>query len=159
MEQQYIVRPIGVIRAGSEGFRLELEPEYCPALEGLEGYSHLQVLWWFDRCDNAPSRAKRWESKPYTNAPDRLGTFATRAPERPNPLALSCAGILGLDRKRGVVALDYLDAEDSSPVLDLKPYVPSLDRVERPAVPDWCAHWPECVEKSGDFDWAREFLF
>ena len=144
MEQQYIIRPIGVIRAGSEGFRLELEPEYCPALEGLEGYSHLQVLWWFE---------------PYTNAPDRLGTFATRAPERPNPLALSCAGILGLDRKRGVVALDYLDAEDSSPVLDLKPYVPSLDRVERPAVPDWCAHWPKCVEKSGDFDWAREFLF
>lgn len=159
MENKYFVQPIGVIRVDEQGFRVELEEEYIPCLEGLEGYGHLQVLWWFHRCDNAASRAKRWESRPYAQAPDRLGTFATRTPERPNPLALSCAGVVGMDAARGVVRLDYLDAEDGSPVLDLKPYVPSLDRVEDPAVPDWCAHWPGCVEAGGDFDWEKEFLF
>ena len=88
-----------------------------------------------------------------------LGAFATRTPERPNPIALSCARVTHLDRERGVVGLDYLDAEEGSPVLDLKPYLPSLDRVERPVMPAWCAHWPDSVEKSGDFDWEKEFNF
>lgn len=159
MKNEYILKPVGRIRVDDQGFRIVLEREYIPCLEGLEGYGHLQVIWWFHCCDNAPSRARRWEDKPYAKAPDRLGTFATRAPERPNPLALSCAGVTGLDAGKGVVWLDYLDADDGSPVLDLKPYVPSLDRVEAPNLPAWCAHWPGCVEASGAFDWEKEFLF
>ena len=83
--------------------------------------------------------------------------LASLPPVRPGgPLALSCAGIIGLDEENGVIRLDYLDADDGSPVLDIKPYTPSLDRVEHPAVPVWCSHWPESVEASGDFDWERE---
>lgn len=48
-----------------------------------------------------------------------------------------------------------MDAEDGTPVIDIKPYTPSFDRVESPIVPDWCASWPKDVETSGDFGWKH----
>jgi len=59
----------------------------------------------------------------------------------------------------GVIGLAYIDADDQSPVLDIKPYTPSLDRAETPRVPEWCGHWPKNVESSSDFDWESEFNF
>lgn len=159
MEKQYTVAQIGVVRSGEDGFRVELRPEYRPAMAGLEGFGYVQLLWWFHRCDTPQARSVRTERRPYVHGPDVLGTFATRSPERPNPLALSCACVTGLDREAGVIELAYLDAEDGSPVLDVKPYVPSLDRVEAPGTPGWCAHWPASVEDSGGFDWSAEFNF
>ncbi|NMP38570.1 MAG: SAM-dependent methyltransferase [Clostridiales bacterium] len=150
---------IGRICADESGFSVKLAEEYIPALSGLEGFEYIQLLYWFDRCDNAISRAKLVESKPYTNGPEVVGTFATRSPERPNPIALSTAYVTYIDKENGVVGLAYTDALDGTPVLDIKPYTPSLDRVEKPAVPEWCAHWPDCVEESGEFDWAAEFNF
>ena len=64
-----------------------------------------------------------------------------------------------IDHENGLIRIAYIDADDGTPVLDLKPYTPSLDRVESPDVPDWCAHWPRSVEESGDFDWENEFNF
>ena len=88
-----------------------------------------------------------------------MGIFATRSPQRPNPIALSVAEILYIDHEAGVIYIAYADARQGSPVLDLKPYTPSLDRVEHPQVPDWCGHWPRSLEESGDFDWENEFNF
>jgi len=88
-----------------------------------------------------------------------MGVFATRAPQRPNPIALSTAHVTYIDLARAVIGLAYIDAAPGSPVLDIKPYTPSLDRVARPSVPGWCAHWPVCVEDSGAFDWQSEFNF
>lgn len=48
---------------------------------------------------------------------------------------------------------------NNSPVLDIKPYIPSLDRVENPIVPDWCQHRPKSYEESGGFDRESEFNF
>ena len=155
----FTLSPIGAVRADEDGFRIELMQEYRNALIGLEGFSHLNILWWFSGCDNAQSRACLTEAQPYTNGPAVLGSFATRSPERPNPIALSCAYVTGIDRENGVVRLAYIDADDGTPVLDLKPSTPSLDRVEQPSVPAWCAHWPHNVESSGDFDWGAEFNF
>ncbi len=67
-------------------------------------------------------------------------------------------GLVCVD-ENGVIGLAYIDADDKSPVLDIKPYTPSLDRVEQPEVPIWCKHWPKNVETSGDFDWESEFTF
>ena len=64
-----------------------------------------------------------------------------------------------MDKENAIVGLSYIDANDGTPVLDIKPYPPSLDRVESPAVPGWCAHWPRNIEGSGDFDWEKEFNF
>lgn len=152
-----MLNPIGKIRIGREGMRIEVEQKYTPALKELDGFSHLQVLWWFDGCDNASARNTLETEKPYKKGPDTLGIFATRSPYRPNPIGLSTARILAIDEENGIIQLAYLDAHEGSPVLDLKPYTPSLDRVENPHVPDWCAHWPQSLEESASFDWSNEF--
>lgn len=159
MENNFAVKQIGVIRADGNRFRLELSPAYKEALVGLEGFSYIHILWWFDGCDNPADRGVLSEEKPYTKGPDVLGTFATRAPQRPNPIALSCAYVTYVDVERGIIGLAYTDANDQSPVLDIKPYTPSFDRVEAPEVPAWCKHWPNNVETSGNFDWESEFNF
>lgn len=159
MDNNFIAKQIGMIRTDDNGFRLELNPEYRQALIGLDGFAYINILWWFSRCDNTVSRANLTGTKPYTNGPDILGAFATRSPERPNPIALSCAYVTYLNAESGVIGLAYIDADDQSPVLDIKPYTPSLDRVENPITPDWCAHWPKNIEVSGDFNWEDEFNF
>ena len=75
-----------------------------------------------------------------------MGIFATRSPIRPNPIALTAVEKLHIDYEKGVVQIAYIDANDGSPVLDIKPYTPSLDRIEAPEVPAWCAHWPKSLE-------------
>lgn len=150
------VHPIGRVECEDDEFRIALNPEYAPALRGLEGYSHLQVIWWFDRTEG---RGTLVEEQPYAKGPDELGVFATRSPMRPNPIAVSSVGIAYVDEAAATVGLYYIDAFPESPVLDLKPYTPSVDRVESPSVPEWCAHWPRSYEESGDFDWEAEFNF
>ena len=157
--QDISVTPIGVIAVREGETAIQLEKAYAPALTGLAGFSHAQVLWWFSGCDDAVSRAVRTEERPYKNGPETLGTFATRSPQRPNPIAVSTAAITYVDVENGVLGLAYIDAWDGSPALDVKPYTPSLDRVEYPRVPDWCADWPNSCETSGAFDWAAVFNF
>ncbi len=138
---------------------IRLQPEYIPALQALEGFSHLNILWWFSDFDNAQARRTLETQQPYKQAPATMGIFATRSPIRPNPIALTTAEVLDVDYKSGVIQVAYIDANDNTPGLDIKPYTPSLDRVEAPAVPEWCCHWPKSVESSGDFDWEGEFRF
>jgi tRNA (Thr-GGU) A37 N-methylase len=88
-----------------------------------------------------------------------MGIFATRSPVRPNPIALSTSQIIHINHNKGIIQVAYIDANDGSPVLDIKPYTPSLDRVEAPGVPEWCHHWPMSIEQSGAFDWENEFNF
>lgn len=153
------LQPIGKVSARGGKTAIVLDKTYAPALAGLEGFGCVQVLWWFSGCDNDDARSKLTVEKPYRNGPDVIGTFATRSPERPNPIALSSAFVTGIDYEGGIINLAYMDAFDGSPVLDIKPYTPSLDRVETPRVPGWCAHWPRSVEKSGTFNWEAEFNF
>lgn len=58
-----------------------------------------------------------------------------------------------------IKSVPSFDAEEATPLIDIKPYAPSVDRVTSPQVPAWCAHWPRDVETSGEFDWAAEFRF
>lgn len=150
--------PIGQITANDQGWLIELSPAFRAGLDGLDGFSHVQVLFWCHHVDTPALRQVLSSPQPYKHAPDQLGTFATRSPVRPNPIALTPAKILALDVERGVIHVEYLDAEDGSPVLDLKPYQPCLDRVREVRAPTWCAHWPEFMEDSATFDWASEFV-
>lgn len=88
-----------------------------------------------------------------------MGIFATRSPIRPNPIALSVVEIIAIDYENGIIQIAYVDANDQTPLLDMKPYTPSLDRVEVPSVPAWCSHWPKSIEASAHFDWGKEFNF
>lgn len=154
-----LLNSIGKIKVADEGMFIELNKEYIPALKAVEGFSHLDVLWWFDKCDNDEARSILEEKSPYKKGPSVLGIFATRSPFRPNPIALSVAQVIYIDYENGRIQIAYIDANDGTPILDLKPYTPSLDRVENPKVPEWCRHWPVSLEKSGEFDWQDEFNF
>ncbi|HIS51643.1 MAG TPA: tRNA (N6-threonylcarbamoyladenosine(37)-N6)-methyltransferase TrmO [Candidatus Onthomonas avicola] len=107
------------------------EPEYRnpDALRGIEGYSHLWLIWLFDA--NRPQR--RWQP---TVRPPRLGgnasvgVFATRSPYRPNPIGLSCVRLEGVERRAdcgAVLLVSGADLLDGTPILDIKPYLPYAD--------------------------------
>jgi len=157
-KQEFHVSPIGYVRAGEAGFCLQVEKEYRPALKGLEGFSHINVFWWCHLLDNEEQRKIVECEQPYKTAPAKMGIFATRSPLRPNPIALTPVFVARLDYNQGVIHTPYIDAEDGTPILDLKPYHPAVDRIRDAAVPDWCAHWPQWLEDSASFDWAAEFV-
>lgn len=157
--QGYSMSPIGYVRAGADGMALEIKPEYLPALRGLEGFSHVVVLWWAHLCDNPEYRAiLDWE-RPYRTAPAKLGIFATRSPVRPNPIVMTPVAVQQIDAERGLIRIPFIDAEDGTPIVDLKPYHPSADRIRDVGVPEWCRHWPQWYEDSASFDWSAEFTY
>ncbi|HED4271357.1 TPA: SAM-dependent methyltransferase [Klebsiella oxytoca] len=154
------IESIGEIAVNQRGYYLIIKPEYRTALTTLEFVPHIQVLWWFDQCDNSKSRNVLTVDQPYKDAPSKVGTFATRSAERPNPIALTCCKITYVDLTKGEVGLGYIDAENGSPLLDIKPYMPSFDRLEKIGKqPEWFSDWPDSIEKARDFDWGSVFKF
>jgi tRNA-Thr(GGU) m(6)t(6)A37 methyltransferase TsaA len=98
---------------------LEIEPEFEAGLTDIDGFSHLYVLWVFDR-------AKGFELVGTPPCDDRPhGVFASRSPRRPNPIALTVVELLRRDgRKLHVRGVDMLDG---TPILDIKPYLSNVD--------------------------------
>ncbi len=138
---------------------LRIDEAFRPALEGLVGFGHVVVVFWCHLADTNEFRGLLTCERPYTKGPDRLGIFATRSPARPNPIGITAVPVLEIDVAEGTVRIPFIDAEDGTPILDLKPYQPSLDRIRNVRTPDWCAHWPQWSEDSGTFDWAAESNF
>ena len=157
--QTFQVKPIGKVRDNEDGMLIEIDKKYIPALKALDGFTHLNILWWFSDFDEEEMRNVLEAPKPYKNSPETMGIFATRSPIGPNPIALSTVQVCRIDCEKGTIQITYIDANNDTPVLDIKPYTPSLDRVENPGVPDWCRHWPRSIEKSADFNWENEFNF
>lgn len=106
------------------------EPPYRvpEALRGIEGFSHLWLIWEFSQ-----SRREGWSPTvrpPRLGGNQRMGVFATRSPFRPNPIGLSCVGLEGveLDTPEGpVLHVSGADLVDGTPILDIKPYIPYAD--------------------------------
>jgi len=97
---------------------LEILPEFEPGLTDIEGFSHLFVIWTFDRSEGYELIG----SPPFDERPH--GVFATRSPRRPNPIALTVVELLGREgRSLRVRGLDMLDG---TPILDIKPYMSSI---------------------------------
>ena len=98
------------------------------ALRGLEGFSHLWLIWEFSQ-----ARREGWSPTvrpPRLGGNKRLGVFATRSPFRPNPLGLSCVRLLEIrqDREQGtVLVVSGADLLDGTPIYDIKPYLPYAD--------------------------------
>lgn len=158
-KSKFTVHPIGRICSNANGTFIEVDQPYLPALQALDGFSHINVLWWFSDFDTPQHRSILQTEQPYKGAPDTMGIFSTRSPMRPNPIALTAVEIIQIDYAQGLINIAYIDANDNTPVLDIKPYTPSLDRVESPGVPAWCSEWPMSTEASGCFDWEKVFNF
>lgn len=100
---------------------VEIALPFRPGLDGIERYSHLVLLYWLDR-----SRRDLVIQKP-RHADTPRGVFALRSPVRPNPIGLAVVGLLSVDRQAGVLEIDAIDCIDGTPLLDIKPYLPSTD--------------------------------
>ena len=108
-------------RETGEGARIELSPGFAPGLTGLEVGQAIQVLYWVDRGERDlivqnPNHARGLK-----------GVFALRSPVRPNPVALGTVVITSLDHAAGVIGIDATDAWDGTPVLDIKPWIGTVD--------------------------------
>ena len=112
--------------------RVVFEPEYRDpsALRGLDGFSHLWLLWQFSACAD-----KDWSPTvrpPRLGGNTRMGVFATRSPFRPNHIGLSCVRLLKIDfesENAPILLVAGADLMDGTPILDIKPYLPYTDSV------------------------------
>lgn len=139
----YTVNALGYVAETDAGKCLTFLPQYSPALKGLSEFSHCQVLWWLHEFSGDMYRRTTRTTPPY-EAPE-CGVFATRSPVRPNPIGLSVVSILSVDEASGVICVDGLDAYPGTPVLDIKAYFPSTDRVQEVRIPEYARGWGEWV--------------
>ena len=129
------VNPIGVIHIqDGGGAQIEIDPQYSDALFGLAQFSHIMVLYWFHENDT-PDQRRILQVHPCGNEQNPLtGVFATHAPVRPNLIALTVCKLVSIEGNQ--LTVDGIDANDGSPVIDIKSYFPLLieDDIR---VPDW----------------------
>jgi tRNA-Thr(GGU) m(6)t(6)A37 methyltransferase TsaA len=97
---------------------LDILPEFAPGLQDIEGFSHLYVIWTFDRSEGFELQGK----PPSDDRPH--GVFATRSPRRPNPIALTVVELLG--REGAQLEVRGIDMLDGTPILDIKPYLSNV---------------------------------
>lgn len=134
------MQPIGFVRSGFQQTReipkglgakhdaegvVEINPEFEIGLIDIEGFSHLFILWVFDRAGNF----ELFGTPPVDTRPH--GVFATRSPRRPNPIGLTVVELLR--REGSQLYVRGLDMLDGTPVLDIKPYLSSvpMERLQR----------------------------
>jgi tRNA-Thr(GGU) m(6)t(6)A37 methyltransferase TsaA len=126
-----IPRQSGVVRE-LRG-RVVFGPEYRAreAFRGIEGFSHLWLLWGFSK--NPPGKWSPTVRPPRLGGNRRVGVFASRSPFRPNPLGLSCVELCGVDYEGPegpVLVVKGADMADGTPIYDVKPYLPGADSIE-----------------------------
>ena len=109
--------------------RAVVDAEFVPGLAGLEGFSHLILVYWLHQAGPVNLRFK----PPFDD--QERGVFATRAPRRPNPIGLAVVAFDGFDGA-DTLKIRYLDCLDGTPLLDIKPYLPTTD-----AEPDASMGW------------------
>jgi tRNA-Thr(GGU) m(6)t(6)A37 methyltransferase TsaA len=146
--REIVLRPIGVIRSPhtvpedtpiqpvfAEGVRgrVELEPEFEEGLKDIEGFSHIYLIFSFDRAGEP-----RLSVTPYLGDEER-GVFATRSPRRPNGLGISLVRLVG--REGTVLHIEDVDVLDGTPLLDIKPYIGRYDSRE-----DARSGWQDAVD-------------
>lgn len=135
------MRPIGYVTTDATHEQLRhrtavskivVDQRFARGLEGLEGFSHLYVLFWLHEM---PKRSQKLKVRPQGREDiGKVGIFASRSPHRPNPIGLTLVKLLN---KRGrTLTVRGLDAYDGTPVLDLKPH-DKHDSTPEPKVPAW----------------------
>lgn len=151
------LRVIGTVRPFAEGFRVTIDKDYAPGLKGLSDFSHAIVVWLAHETDTDGSQHSLSFPSPYTASEEAVGVFATRSPQRPNPVCFSIVHLLSVDETKGVITTHFIDTLPDTPVIDIKPYFPASDLVKSASIPRHFGHWPSCYEGSASFDWDAEF--
>ena len=116
-----------------ESSEITIDAAWAEALDGLEGFSHIWVLWWIDRFDEPPE-TQHVHPEGRSEMP-LVGLFATRSPRRPCPIGMTAVRLLERDGRRLLV--EGLDAFEGTPVLDIKPYLRRGDLIPEAGAPEW----------------------
>jgi tRNA-Thr(GGU) m(6)t(6)A37 methyltransferase TsaA len=143
-EFELTVRPVGWVREGASrpggetglearASEIEIDAAWAEALDGIEGFSHVWVVWCFDQA-GVPPAALRVHPEQRAEMP-LVGIFATRSPHRPNGLAITAVRLLG--RQGARLRVQGLEATQGTPVLDIKPYLRRGDLIAEASAPDW----------------------
>jgi tRNA-Thr(GGU) m(6)t(6)A37 methyltransferase TsaA len=134
--------PIGFVKSKAVGkevrdkniiSQIVFREELTEALEGIQDFSHLFVLFWLHKTSDEDKRIIKVHPRGRQDMP-LLGIFATRTPHRPNPIGLTRVKLLNVEGN--VVTVQGLDAFDGTPVLDIKPF-DRWDTTEDFKVPEW----------------------
>jgi tRNA-Thr(GGU) m(6)t(6)A37 methyltransferase TsaA len=120
---------------------IEIFPEYWKGLLDIEGFSHLILIYHFDRAER-----RALTELPLSDGETPHGIFATRHYNRPNPIGISYVGLTGIHE--GTLQVTGLDLLEGTPILDIKPYVPAFDSIPH-AVTGWVsAHHLEKIRET-----------
>lgn len=139
-----IIEPVGrVVKQGDRAI-IEILPAFAPALDGLTGFSHIWVFFWFHGNDTPENRAILKVHPRKDPANPLTGVFATRAPVRPNLIGMTCCRLFKVEGRR--LTVEGLDAWEGTPIVDLKPYLPQSDSHPEASTPPWVKRLP----KGGD---------
>ncbi len=129
-----------VVSTEGQETRIDISPEFSQALDGIEQFSHLIVLYWFHRRDGEQERETvKVVPRRHAGAPE-VGVFACRSPSRPNPIGLCVVELVRVSN--GSLLVKGLDAAEGSPIVDIKPYLPKSDSVQDARVPEWALRGP-----------------
>jgi tRNA-Thr(GGU) m(6)t(6)A37 methyltransferase TsaA len=136
------LKPIGIVRSDikertryrvkNNHSQIEININLSEGLDNLDEFSHIIVIYYIHQ-SHKPAPLKVHPRKRIDREP--VGVFASRSPDRPNPIGKSIVKLV--HRKDNVLTVEGLDAMDGSPVLDIKPYVPGLDSVDNARVARW----------------------
>ena len=132
---EFTVRPVGFVRRDGDTILIRIDEEFQDALLGLEGFSHILVLYWFHENDR-PEIRRTLRVHPRKDKKNPLmGVFGTHSPARPNLIGVTRCKII--DISDGSIRIEGIDAFDGSPVIDIKGYIPDKTPLTDVRLPDW----------------------
>jgi len=127
---------IGIVESvGEQEARVRIFPEFCDALKGIDGFSHVIILYWVHLRDNEKERSVLQVVPRRHTKNVKVGVFACRSPSRPNPIGLCIVKLMKVEDCS--LTVKGLDAFEDSPIIDIKPYIPRADSIPNARVPDW----------------------
>ena len=141
-QSEIFLKPIGVVRTIAVGdevkdktkiSRIVIRNELAEALEGVDGFSHMFVLFWLHKIPEEKRKTLKVHPRGRRDLP-LLGILATRTMLRPNPIGLTLVELVKIEGN--ILTVRGLDAFDGTPVLDIKPF-DSWDTTKTTKVPDW----------------------
>ncbi|MBB4002331.1 tRNA (N6-threonylcarbamoyladenosine(37)-N6)-methyltransferase TrmO [Aurantimonas endophytica] len=125
-ERSACPKNIGAARERAQPATVEIDAAFRPALQGLAAGAYVHLLTWLDRA----SRDLALQVPRHASGP--RGTFSLRSPVRPNPIGMHLVRIEAIDAEAGILTIDAIDVLDGTPLLDLKPYLASVDAPPAP---------------------------
>ncbi len=139
--KEICLKPIGIVKNrvrkprfggfAEETSEIIVDKKFQEALKGIDDYTHLIIVYWMDKVKDYVL-THRPQDNPKVPI---VGIFSCRCPQRPNPIGITTVRLV--EHKGNRIKVKGLDILDGTPIIDIKPYWPQYDKVEKAKIPDW----------------------